>query len=270
MAGMLAEELSAMPPTISDDALDVLYLDHVEFLVVRGRLPVAWRLLLAGGAGEQPVPGLLKLQHASPALFAPELAALPDWVQEAGARNRSPRLLGVLEQIWQEDQLDWVRTRSLDPLFRIRKKQDWEVFLPLLRAMELDRARAQAKRIFVDEPPTQTDRPSGPPAEFAVLSHLEEPTRAEIVARASQSGYVRLSYAHDPDLAVSVDGERVATTVDSLGGAITLAFPAGTHTIEVQAPAALLQTRLLWLSFFLVLMLTAVLVRREPRRERST
>jgi hypothetical protein len=270
LMSMLVEELSAMPPAISDDALDLLYLDHVEFLVVRGRLPVAWRLLLAGGAGEQPVPGLLKLRHASPALFAPELAALPDWVQEAGARDRSPRLLGVLEQIWQEDQLDWVRTRSLDPLFRIRKKQDWEVFLPLLRAMELDRARAQATRIFVDEPPTRTDRPSGPPAEFAILSHLEEPTRASIVARASQPGYVRLSYAHDPDLAISLDDERVATTADALGGAIAMAFPAGTHTIEVRAPAEPLQTRLLWLSFFLVLMLTAVLVSREPRRVRST
>jgi len=261
LASMLAEELSRMPPVISDDALDVLYLDHVQFLVVRGRRPFTWRLLLESGVGERLAPGLLKLQHASPALFAPELSSLPEWVREAGARDRSPRLLGVLEQTWQQDQLDWVRTRSLDPLFRIRDKRDWEVFLPLLRAMELDRTDARATRIFVDDMLPQGELPSSVPATFAVLSHLEEPTRVRITARASQSGYVRISYAHDPDLAVSLDGELAATAADSLGGAIALAFPAGTHTIEVQAPAAMMQTRGLWLSFFLVLALVAVLVR---------
>jgi len=276
LASMLAEQLSVMPPAISEDALDVLYLDHVQFLVVRGRPPLTWRLLLASGVGEQLAPGLLKLQHASPALFASELASLPEWVQEAGARDRSPRLLGVLEQTWQKDQLDWVRTRSLDPLFRIRDKRDWEVFLPLLRATELDRTDARATRIFVDDLLPQGEPPSNVPVTFAVLSHLEEPTQVRITARASQSGYVRISYAHDPDLAVSLDGELVATTADSLGGTITLAFPAGTHTIEVQAPATTLQTRGLWLSFFLVLMLVAVLAsdwrttgspdsRRDPR-----
>jgi hypothetical protein len=103
------------------------------------------------------------------------------------------------------------------------------------------------------------ESPPGDPVEFAVLSHLEEPTRAQIVARASQSGYVRISYSRDPDLTVSLDGELAETTADALGGAIALAFPAGTHTIEVRAPAATLQTRCLWLSFFLVLMLLTVL-----------
>jgi hypothetical protein len=169
-------------------------------------------------------------------------------------------LLDVLEQTWQKDPLDQVRSRSLDSLFRTTEKQDWKAFVPLLRAMELDRAHARATRIFVDElPPGGEPRSSGP-VEFVVLSHLEEPTRAQIVARSSQSGYVRISYAHDPDLAVSLDGELAETTAESLGGAITLAFPAGTHTIEVRAPAPILQTRLLWLSCFLVLMLAAVLV----------
>jgi hypothetical protein len=276
LASMLAEELSDRPPAISDDALDVLYLDHVQFLVARGRNPLTSRLLLASSVGEQLAPGLLKLHHASPALFAPELASLPEWVQGAGARDRSPRLLGVLEQTWRKDQLDWVRTRSLDPLFRIREKRDWEAFLPLLRAMELERTHARATRIFVDELLPRGEPPSSAPAEFTVISHLEEPTRARIVARASQSGYVRISYARDPDLTVSLDGEIAETTADALGGAIALAFPAGTHTIEVHAPATTLQTRCLWLSFFLVSMLVAILAsdrratkspdrRRDPR-----
>jgi hypothetical protein len=259
LASMLAEELSHPRPAISDDALDVLYLDHVQFLVARGLSPRASLRLLASNVAEQLAPGLMRIRHASPALFAPELAPLPEWVQEAGARDRSPRLLGVLEQIWREDQLDWVRTRSLDPLFRIREKRDWQAVLPLLRAMELDRTHARAARIFVDDFLPQGEPPSSIPVEFAVLSHLEEPTRARIVARASQSGYVRLSYASDPDLAVSLDGELIETTADALGGAVTLAFPAGTHTIEVRAPEAFLQTRGLWLSFFLLLILVAVL-----------
>jgi hypothetical protein len=117
-----------------------------------------------------------------------------------------------------------------------------------------ERAGHSFRLVFGGEP-----RSSGP-VEFAVLGHLEEPTRARIVARASQSGYVRISYARDPDLAVLLDGEPAATTADALGGAVALAFPAGTHTIEVQAPAATLQTRCLWLCLLLVLALVAVLV----------
>jgi hypothetical protein len=259
---MLVEELFDPRPAISEDALDVLYLDHVQFLVARGRMPVTSRLLVESSVGEQLAPGLLKLQHASPAFFAPELSPLPEWVRGVGARHRSPRLLGVLEQTWREDPLVRVRfrTRSLDPLFRTGKKEDWKAFVPLLRAMELDRTHALATRIFVDELLLGGEPPSSGPAEFVVFSHLEEPTRARIVARASRSGYVRISYARDPDLTVSLDGELAETTADALGGAITLAFPAGTHTIEVRAPATTLQTRCLWLSFFLVVMLAVVLV----------
>jgi hypothetical protein len=259
LASMLAGELSARPPGISDDALDVLYLDHVQFLVARGERPLTARLSLASSVAEQLAPGLLRLQRASPAFFAPELAPLPDRVRDAAARDRSPLLLGVLEQTWREDPLDRVRTQSLDPLFRTGKKVDWKSFVLLLRAMELDRTEARAARIFVDKLLAPGEPPAGGPVEFAVLSHLEQPTRARIVARASQSGYVRISYAHDPDLTISLDGELAETTAESLGGAITLAFPAGTHAIEVRAPAPILQTRLLWLSCFLVLMLAAVL-----------
>jgi hypothetical protein len=261
LMSMLVGELSGPRPALSDDALDVLYLDHVQFLVDRGRSPATSRLQLATDIGEPLTPELLRLRHASPALFTTQLAPLPDWIRAAGAREHSPRLLGVLEQTWQKDRLDWARSRSLDPLFRTSNRQDWKGLLPLLRAMELDRAEARATRVFVDELLPSKGPSSSGPASFAVLSHLEEPSRARIVARASQSGYVRLSYARDPDQTVSLDGELAETTADSLGGAITLAFPAGTHSIEVRAPAPILQTRYLWLSLFLVLLLATVLVR---------
>lgn len=269
LASMLVEELSDLHPRISEDALDVLYLEHVQFLVDRGSSPVTSRLMLARDLGEQLEPGLLRLRFASPALFAAELAPLPDSALDAGARDRPPRLLGVLEQTWQKDQLGWARSRSLDPLFRTSDKQDWKELLPLLRDMELNRADARAARIFVDELLPPTEPSSRGRAEFAVLSHVEESTVSRIVARASEAGYVRISYAHDPGLAVSLDGESVETTPDSLGGAITLAFPAGTHTIEVHAPAATMQTRCLWLSLFIVLMLLAVLVRDRFARLKS-
>jgi hypothetical protein len=268
LTSILVRELSGPRPAISDDALDVLYLDHVQFLVDRGRSPATSRLQLANGIGEPLTPELLRLQHASPAVFATQLAPLPDWVRAAGARKQSPRLLGVLEQAWQEYPVDGAGSRSLDPLFRTRERQDWKVFLPLLRAMELDRTQASATRIFVDELLGPKGPSSSGPLSFDVLSHLEEPSRARIVARASQAGYVRLSYPRDPDQTVSLDGELAETTSDSLGGAITLAFPAGTHSIEVRAPAPILQTRYLWLSLSLILLLAAGLVR-ERRATRS-
>jgi hypothetical protein len=261
LTSMLVGELSGPRPVISDDALDVLYLDHVQFLVDRGSSPATSRLQLGNGVGEPLTSELLKLLHASPALFAPQLAPLPDWVRDAGARENSPRLLGVLEQTWQEDRLDGARSQSLDSLFRTRERQDWKVFVPLLRALELNRTETRATRIFVDELLPSKGPSSSGPVSFAVLSHLEEPSRARIVAHASQSGYVRLSYARDPDQIVSLDGEIAETTSDSLGGAITLAFPAGTHSIDVRAPAPILQTRYLWLSLSLILLLAAALVR---------
>ncbi|MGB5702718.1 MAG: hypothetical protein WBM48_07870, partial [Polyangiales bacterium] len=258
LASILVGELSTPSPALSNDALNVLYLDHVQFLVGRDRTPATSRLSLASTVGEQLAPSMLKLHHASPALFAPELSSLPGWVEVEGARDRFPRLLGVLEQTRRRDQPDSSRAPSLDLLFRTRLNSDWEAVMPLLRAMELDRPRARAARIFVDTPPPSRQVRSGIPAEFVVLSHFEEPTRAQLTARASQSGYVRISYSSDPDLTVSLDGEPVETTADSLGGAIVLAFPAGTHTIEVVAPPATLQTRWLWLSLFLALALVAV------------
>ena len=259
LASMLVEELAGEPPTISDDALDVLYLDHVQFLVARGESPVTARLSLAPGTGEAVAPGLLVLRHASPAIFSPELAPLPAWVREAGGRDASPRLLGVLERNWQQDSLRRVRPPSLDPLFRTGSERDWSALVPLLRAMELDRAQARAARIFVDELlPPAGPRSSGP-ADFAVLSHLEQPTRVRIVARASRAGYLRISYGRDPDLAVSLDGEAVVATADALTGAVVLAFPAGVHAVEIRAPEPVLQVRCLWLSGFLASMLAALL-----------
>lgn len=268
LASRLVRDLSGQNPVLSKDALDVLYMEHVEFLVARGLDGPMSPLLLASSGGEESSPGLLQLPHASPALFAPALALLPEWVVEAGARDRPPRLLGILERAWEADRLARARTRSLTPLFRSQKKQDWEQLLPLLRDMELDRPHARAARIFVDEPLPPAEPTLGGPAEFAVLGHIEEPTRVQIVARASQSGFARLSYARDPGLMVSLDGKPAETTADSLGGAITLAFPKGTHTIEIEAPVATLQTRGLWLSFFLVVALCAMLVR-DRRATRS-
>jgi|GEM_PF-2911766 len=259
LASMLVEGLSERPPVISDDALDALYLDHVQFLVARGAIPLTSHLLLPRSVGERRAPGLVELRNASPVIFAPQLASLPEWVQGAGARDRSPRLFGVLEQARQKDPLGGDRALSLDPLFRTREKRDWKVLLPLLRAMELDRTHARATRIFVEELLAPWGHRATIPTDFAVLSHIEEPTRVRIIARASESGYVRMSYTRDPDLTVLLDGEPAKTTADALGGAIVLAFPAGTHTIEVQAPAAILQTRCLWFSCLVFLTLVVVL-----------
>lgn len=260
LASVLVEDLTSDPPTLSRDSLDVLYLDHVQFLVARGRKAVTARLEVPPGIGKVTTPGLLTLRHASPAIFSTELAALPGWVDDAGATEDPPRLLGVLKERWRQDSKGSDRPRSLDPLFRTRNHQESKALVPLLREMELNRAHSRAERIFVDEPLGSAVAPASVGvAKFAVLNHVEQPTRVQINARASRSGYLRMSYAHDPDVVVLLDGESVETTSDSLGGAIVIAFPVGEHRVEIHAPEPNLQILCLWLSGLLALVIVGLL-----------
>jgi len=265
--GLLADDLARVPAKVSEDSLDLLYLDHVEFVVARPTLPPGTRRAFPVAAADPGWRTMLQLPHASPAVFAPELAWLPESLEETGARDLPPRLLGVLERRWRNDPSDSATMGSLDPLFRIRTGRDWEVLVPYLRGMQLDRTRARAERIFVDTRLPPGTSVSTDPGDFAVLSHDEEPTRVRIVARASRDGFVRLSYSYDPDAIVALDGAPIEAVADSLGGAITLAFPEGTHVVEVGAPPPNLQKGLLWLSGFLALVLMTVLVRSGQRRD---
>ena len=64
------------------------------------------------------------------------------------------------------------------------------------------------------------------------------------MARASTPGFVRLAYSFDPELALAIDGEPAPGVADFLGG-IVLPFPAGTHSIRLEAPRETLRRRLL-------------------------
>jgi hypothetical protein len=80
-----------------------------------------------------------------------------------------------------------------------------------------------------------------------VLSHRQQLRSAELVARAPAAGFVRLAYSFDPELTLWLDGDPAQAVADFLGG-IVLAFPAGTHTIRLEAPREPLRLRLLALS----------------------
>ena len=89
---------------------------------------------------------------------------------------------------------------------------------------------------------------------YASARPATQPAAAPRAPEGPADGFSRLAGSFADTL------ERAETTAESLGGAITLAFPAGTQTIEVLAPTPILQTRLLWLCPVLALILAAVLV----------
>lgn len=234
LAGKLVQELGAARPTLSADALDLLQLLHVAWLVDRAAPPRLARLALEAGEVVRTEPGLLRLLHASPALFAARLDRL---------EGASP--LAQLQERWASDPLEVRGQRSLDVLSRSGKAHDWPLFVPLLREMRIDRAGRRAERFFVERSLAGGEPASAAAAaEFSVLSHREELDRVEIVAQASAPGFVRLAYSFDPALGVALDGAAVESVPDFLG-AVVLSFPAGTHAVTLRAPPATLQLRLL-------------------------
>ena len=257
--GKVVQDLDAPEPELSEDALDILHLSHVQFLIDRGKRPVFARLRvdaeIASARGER----VLELRHASPALFAPRLSELPAPYRTAVGAD-DPPLLGLLEEERRRAPQRFHPLRSVDALARAVRKRDWSALLPLVEAMGIDRVAARADRIFTGRPLALPPGAQDEPPEFAVLHHREDLVSVEIVARASASGFVRLAYAHDPHLAISLDDGPAVSVPDSLGGAIVLAFPAGTHKITVRAPEPRLRLLLLGGSIALTLALVVWLL----------
>jgi len=246
LVGKLVTELDAPQPVLSADALDLLALLHVEWLVDRADPPRLARVALDLRTGELLEPGLLRLRHASPALFAPRLERLPG-AAGGGSREGVPSLLPRLEAQWAGDPLEARGQRSLDALNRTGTRRDWPVLLPLLRGMRIERAQARADRFFVERTLPGPEPAQTGAAGFAVLAHQEQLLWVKIVARAALPGFVRLAYSFDPDLTLEIDGEPTQSAADFLGG-IVLPFPAGTHEITLKAPRSTLRLRLLAIS----------------------
>jgi len=230
LASRLVEDLRGDAPALSEDSLDVLYLLHVAFLVDRDDKPALARLQLAPGSGARLEPGVVELKQVSPAIFSQRLVRLPF----EGRLRDPPQLLGLLQQRWEDVESPKYSDPALAPLFRTGTARDWIPLLPWLQSMAIDRERATAEQFFAEPslvvPPPQR---SGGPAVFTVLRHLEKLDQAEIEARASAAGFVRLSYSYDPDVVVRVDGHPVAAWQDAVTGAVIAPFPSGTHTVSV-------------------------------------
>ena len=241
-------ELAAPQPLLSADALDLLELLHVEWLVDRSDPPSLARLALDPQQAELREPGLLRLRHASPALFATRLAPLPGGGERRAGRG-VPALLARLEAQWARDPLEARGQRSLDAINRTGTRRDWPLLLPLLRGMRIERAESRAERFFVEEelPGSTPQSAATSAAAFAVLAYHEQLRSVEVVASASAAGFVRLAYAFDPELGLAIDGEGVPFVADFLGG-VVLPFPAGMHTIRLEAPRERLRLQLLWFS----------------------
>jgi hypothetical protein len=204
----------------------------VAWLVDRAAAPRLARLAPDPETAVRPEPGLLRLAHAGPALFAPRIEAVP-----------GPPPIEALVARWESDPLEGRGQRTLDALSRTRRARDQDLFLPTLRGMRIDRARHRAERFFVagEFAPAA---PGGEGADFVVLEHREGLELVEILARAGAPGFVRLAYSFDPDLRVTLDGTPVESAPDFLG-AVVVAFPAGQHAISLRAPEAGLRRVLL-------------------------
>jgi hypothetical protein len=249
LVGKLVSELAAAEPQLSPEALDLLQLLHVEWLVDRSDAPRLARIALDPGVGELLEPGLLRLRHASPALFAPRLEPLPEVAGGSGTR-KAPSLLPLLEAQWARDPLEARGQRSLDALNRTARRRDWPLLLPLLRGMGIQREPSTADRFLVEQRIAPAAAPdAAQPSGFAVLAHREELRSVEVVARAAAPGFVRLSYSFDPELAIAIDGEPTPGVADFLG-AVVVAFPAGTHTVRLEAPGERYRGRLLAFGIF--------------------
>lgn len=240
LLGRLASERFEPGGVLSEESLDALYLTHVQFLVDRSARP---RLGRAARASEEAValaPGLVRLLEASPVLFAPTLADLaprPAGTGEAGG-GAAP-LLEALRERRRGDPLDGTRRApSLSLLARTQQKRDWELIAPIVRAMEIDRSRAIARRLFVPGPvpalgPVAAARGEvdGP---LRILGHEEGEVRVRMEVEPPAAGFLRLAYGRDPQVRVLVDGRPVASAADALG-AFVIAIPGGRHHVELRA-----------------------------------
>jgi hypothetical protein len=268
LGSRLVEELRAPEPALSEDALAVLYLMHVQFLVDRGEDPILERLVVDPKSAERLEARVLMLRRATPAIFSRRLAPLlKRHASDPALRRAPPRLLGLLEARWSRDAEPAHHDPALDPVFRTGSHPDWALLLPLVRAMAIDRATATAARLFPDGPVPPFPVGAGEPVAFAVSRHRERSDRVELAARASSDGFVRLSYTWDADLAVLLDGKAVSALPDLLG-AVLVPFPAGEHEIEIRGPDGSPQPALVALSAALAIALLA-LAARAPQGERE-
>jgi hypothetical protein len=270
LGSRLVEDLRWPEPLLSEPSLDLLYLMHVGFLVDRGSAPALGALARRSGVGDAVEPGLLRLANASPALFAGRISLVRDRAPDTADVPRPP-LLPLLEQQWERRPSRLHRHRSLDLLFRTGRERDYQVLTPFLEQMQIDRARSLAREILLADPlpPPPGSAPAGD-ARFQVLEHRETPRGVELLAEASRPGYVRLAYAHDPELRVTLDARPVPSVPDALGGAVVLAFPAGTHRIYLAAPeVGAAPELLLGLALLLALALALVLVVYRDSEQRA-
>jgi hypothetical protein len=233
LAGKLVQDLAGPQPALSPESRDLLQLLGVAWLVDRAPAPRIARLPVDAETSVRPEPGVVGLAHASAAIFAPRLQAIP-----------APAPIDRLVARWESDPLEGRGQRSLDALSRTGRTLDHELFVPLLRDMQIARSERRAERLFAAGLPQPEAMGAGDGAGFHVLAHREGMDLVEITARAGAPGFVRLAYGFDPALRVALDGEPVASVPDFLGGMV-IAFPAGEHAIALRAPRARLQGGLL-------------------------
>ncbi len=233
LAGKLVEDLRLKPtPWLSRDALDLLHLLHVEFVVDRRPEPILSRVAFAGPGAELVDPRIVRLSGASPILACRRQALVPETFPAAPPGE--PRLMGLVRERWREEPLGEHRFPSLDAIYRTGHRRDWPRLVALMRSMKIDRARGHCEVIHVERLLESANSESPEISQVDLVSHRESLQGAELEVDAQGPSLLRLSYSDDPRLRVKIDGAEVERTADALTGAVVVHVPVGRHRISLQ------------------------------------
>ncbi|MEW6443405.1 MAG: 6-pyruvoyl-tetrahydropterin synthase-related protein [bacterium] len=121
----------------------------------------------------------------------------------------------------------------------------------MLRAMEIDRSRLSAARLFVRSGGVTPAGYAQPPDSIRVEEEQLGYTWTRLKVTASSDCYLQLSQSSFPHQRILLDGAEVAASFRSAMDFIVIPFPRGTHTIEVRALLSPLRKRTLGISFAL-------------------
>jgi hypothetical protein len=233
LAGKLVGDLRLRPtPWLSRDALDLLHLLHVEFVVDRRPEPILPRVNFAGPGAVLVDPRIVQLSNASPILACRRQTLVPETFP--AAPRDEPRLMGLVRERWREEPLGEHRFPSLDSIYRTGHRRDWPRLVVLMRSMKIDRARGRCEVIHVERLLDSANSENPEISQVDLVSHREGSQGAELEVDAQGPSLLRLSYSIDPRLRVTIDGVEVERTADALTGAVVVHVPAGRHRILLQ------------------------------------
>jgi hypothetical protein len=186
--------------------------------------------------------GLLQLSHAAPLLL-------------------SRRVIGT-EDVAGYPPTDLIREgRYKEPeTFDYSGRYFRELVEPLIAAMHVDLRRGVAGALITRDGDLREELPQAGPLTAEIVSFETDLKTVAVRYRSDGDAFGQLPYNYFPYLSVAVDGSPVRFYRSAMNQ-ILLRVPAGDHLVTVRGVTPPLQSRLLWLSLAMSILVVAV-----PRR----